>query len=147
MGHTMPKLRMEAPTAFSVRSKTFTVNPFFARALAVASPTMPAPITIADRDDIEFRLCVVFPVNISKENGSPENQYDTCEGGDIEHTREEIHPGIMDLYYFLGHENDHRPQVSKGIGDIDKEADIATDPVGSEHAFEVKAVIGHIPQV
>jgi len=56
MGHTIPKFLIEAPTALSDLSKTFTENPRSANALAVASPTIPAPITIADPAVMIFLL-------------------------------------------------------------------------------------------
>src|ERR1019366_2284174 len=48
MGHTIPKFLTDAPTALPDLSITVTVKPFNERARAVAKPTMPAPITIAD---------------------------------------------------------------------------------------------------
>src|ERR1700744_3344674 len=58
MGHIIPKFRMDAPTACSLRSKTVTLYPRLASALAVAKPTIPAPITIAD----EFFMPIQFRV-------------------------------------------------------------------------------------
>jgi len=48
MGHNIPKFLTEAPTALPDFSITVTLSPFNERARAVASPTIPAPITIAD---------------------------------------------------------------------------------------------------
>jgi hypothetical protein len=47
MGQIIPKFLMEAPTAKEFFSNTLTFFPLIARALAVASPTIPAPMTIA----------------------------------------------------------------------------------------------------
>src|SRR5665213_2004817 len=47
-GHIIPKFLTEAPTALTDLSMTVTVKPFKESALAVARPTIPAPITIAD---------------------------------------------------------------------------------------------------
>jgi hypothetical protein len=71
MGQIIPKLRMEAPTAFPLRSSTVTLYPLLPKANAVARPTMPAPITIADLDIVQFYffwlLQAVFAIEI---NGS-----------------------------------------------------------------------------
>src|SRR5271170_4223153 len=56
MGHTIPKLRIDAPTAISLRSKTVILYPLIARARAVARPTMPAPIIIAFFDVVFMQV-------------------------------------------------------------------------------------------
>src|ERR1039458_5388553 len=48
IGQTIPKFLTEAPTACPDLSITVTRKPFIDNALAVAKPTIPAPITIAD---------------------------------------------------------------------------------------------------
>src|ERR1700712_870957 len=61
IGHIIPKLRMDAPTARSLRSNTVTLYPRKANARAVARPTMPAPIMMAEPPDPlkgELLICV-----------------------------------------------------------------------------------------
>ena len=53
----------------------------------------------------------------------------------------------MDLYKFFGYEYDDSTQVTKGIGDIDQEADITGDAVSGEHTLEIKTIIWYIPKV
>jgi hypothetical protein len=50
MGHTIPKFLMDDPVGFSLRSKTVTVYPLIAKALANAIPRIPDPIIFTDFD-------------------------------------------------------------------------------------------------
>jgi hypothetical protein len=56
MGQTIPKLRMDAPTACKFLSITVTLYPRMAKALAVAKPTMPAPMIRAEFFDMFIYL-------------------------------------------------------------------------------------------
>src|SRR5579871_4777191 len=102
-----------------------------ARARAVASPTMPAPMTIADRDCIKTGWLFKFSSeDLCKQPRAPQHQHDPRRSGYIEDIRKEVDPGIFQVDKFLYQQHHHRPEIAKGIREIDQEADISRHPIG-----------------